>query len=499
MRGWRKNQANKQQHTMRFWVRYYPKSFLSLILVGFLLVALPFVFALIYSAVSIDQLAEQNRDTIFQAEQIAQGSRVLVDEIADMEHSVKLSLILSDGSLLSGYFQAHNKFVVTAALLAALRLNREQQQMLNSLRTAELALYKKVWLMRQAPADLKQPVSDFVPLVDDARNFLDHDLAPIEQEVNALQTKAARSRQIVLWQLLALLPFAVLLGVSFSVLIARPIRQIDRAIRLMGQGDLSKSVAVNGPQDLRRLGDRLNWMRLRLLELEQQKTKFLRHISHELKTPLTSIREGADLLADGVLGSLSHEQQHVAEILLNNSVQLQKRIEDLLNYSALQADYSVLFGQRVALRPLLESVVHDQQLAMMNKNLYLDLQCSDLTITCDEAKFKTIVDNLLSNAVKFSPHGACIKLAASQVDNTLIVDVLDVGAGVDPADQPHIFDAFYCGKAMPFGHIKGTGLGLSIAREYAIGHGGHLELMRINSLGAHFRLTLPMDSVLGRT
>ncbi|MHB1677164.1 MAG: sensor histidine kinase [Sulfuriferula sp.] len=476
-------------------LRHYPKSFLKLILIGFLLVALPLIFALIYSAMSIDHLAEQSRKTVYQAEQIAHGSRDLVDEVAAMERSVRLSLILGDASLLDGYFRAHTNFENTAASLAALSLSAHQEQRLNDLRASENSIFQEVESARQSPEVLRLGVGDFASLRDAARNFLDHGLAPIEREVNAMQAMAARARQIVVWQLLALIPFAIVLALGFSVVIARPIRQIDEAIRHMGQGELSKPVVVDGPLDLRRLGDRLDWMRQRLLELEEQKTRFLRHISHELKTPLTSIREGADLLVEGVVGELSAKQLHVAKILLSNSVQLQKRIEDLLNYSALQTEKSILVGHRVALRQILDTVLQDQDLAIMNKDLQIGVVCPDLAIECDEQKIRTIVDNLLSNAIKFSPLGARIEVSACQTDNHIQLNVIDAGPGVDAMDRDKIFDAFYRGRRTPLSHMKGTGLGLSIAREYVLEHGGTIELVERADGGAHFRVILPATNL----
>jgi two-component system sensor histidine kinase GlrK len=229
--------------------------------------------------------------------------------------------------------------------------------------------------------------------------------------------------------------------------------------------------------------------------LEEQKTKFLQHVSHELKTPLTSIREGADLLAEGVVGELSAKQLYVAKILLSNSVQLQKRIEDLLDYSALQTEKSILVRHRVELRQILDRVLQEQGLAIMNKSLQIGLDCPDLMIECDESKIRIIVDNLLSNAVKFSPPGSRIDISAKLVRDHIHLDVIDAGSGVDPMDRGNVFDAFYQGRRMPLSHIKGTGLGLSIAREYVLEHGGTIELVGQADGGAHFRVILPATNL----
>lgn len=473
-------------------LRRNPKSFLKLILIGFALVALPLIVALINSGVAIDQLANQSRKAVYQAAQIAHGSRVLADEITAMERSVRQTVILNDATLLEGYFQAHAKFAETATELAVLSLRADQKQSLAKLQSAELAIFQQVMAFRSSPQGLRDLVGNFAPLLDSARLFSSAGYTLIEHEVDAMQAMAGHARSVVSWQLLALIPFAILLALGFSVLITRPIRQIDEAIRNMGQGQLTQAIRIDGPEDLRYLGERLDWMRQRLLELEAQKNQFLQHVSHELKTPLTTLREGSDLLAEGVVGELNAKQQQIANILHVSSVQLQRRIEDLLNFSALQNEKSTLVKQPVNVKTMLEAVLQDHKLAVMNKALQIELAVPDLTLSCDEQKIKTVVDNLLSNAVKFSPRGGEIIISAQQVGDILQLDVTDAGPGIDEADREKLFEPFYQGRRAPDSHIKGTGLGLSIAREYAHAHGGNIEILQQSDGGAHFRLNLPM-------
>ncbi|MEO8991753.1 MAG: HAMP domain-containing sensor histidine kinase, partial [Nitrosospira sp.] len=314
----------------------------------------------------------------------------------------------------------------------------------------------------------------------------------IEREVDEMQDMAGYARFTVGWQLLALIPFAILLAFFFSVRIARPIRQIDEAIRNMGQGELFKPISVDGPQDLVYFGERLDWMRRRLLKLEEQKTRFLQHVSHELKTPLTAMREGADLLAEGVAGKLTEEQQRIARILHSNSIQLQRRIEDLLSYSALQAEKAALVKQEANLTKILNAVLQDQNLSIISKGLKIDISCPDLLTDCDEQKIKVIIDNLLSNAVKFSPSGGCIRIWTSKTAGMVQLDIVDAGLGVDEADREKVFEPFYQGRRILDSHVRGTGLGLSIAREYALAHSGNIELISKIGVGAHFRLTIPV-------
>lgn len=479
------------------WLRRYPSSFLKLILLGFALVGLPLIIALINSALSIDRLADHSRKAVYQAAQIAHSSRALADEIAAMERAVRQTHILGDTSLLEGYFRAHHKFETTAASLLELSLHAEQKELLTQLQALEASIFQKLSIIRQSPDQLRDLIGNFATLRDSAKTFSTLGYTLIEREVGEMQDMAGYARFTVGWQLLALIPFTILLAFMFSLRIARPIQQIDEAIRNMGQGRLSKAIRVDGPRDLVYFGERLDWMRRRLLKLEEQKTRFLQHVSHELKTPLTAMREGADLLAEGVTGELSEEQQRIANILHSNSIQLQRRIEDLLSYSALQTEKAALVKHKANLRTILEAVLQDQNLIIMSKGLRIELSCPELMIDCDDQKIKTIVDNLLSNAVKFSPQRGCISIWTKKVEETIELHVQDTGAGIDEADREKVFEPFYQGRRMLDSPIRGTGLGLSIAREYALAHGGNIKLVPHAGGGAHFRLTMPIHDPEG--
>ena len=139
--------------------------------------------------------------------------------------------------------------------------------------------------------------------------------------------------------------------------IARPIAEIDGAIRQLGGADFSQPISVRGPEDLRYLGRRLDWLRRRLEEFETQKNRFLRHVSHELKTPLTALREGAELLNDQVAGPLAPPQRQVVGIMRDNSVKLQRLIEELLDYQRALHAAASLEVKSIPLESLVEEAV----------------------------------------------------------------------------------------------------------------------------------------------
>lgn len=473
---------------------YYPKSFMQLILMGFVLVSLPLFYAFLNAALYVDRLANQSQKAVYQAVQATQGSRILVEQLTQMERTVRQFIILGDRSLLGDYAKSHQNFRETALELTRLPLDEEQRKELDEMVKREQKLFVSLQKNPLAPGTSKHMALEYVLLSDLAQSILAQSNLLIDREVNVLQQTASDAQRILLWQVLASIPIAVLLAVGFTILIARPIRQLDSAIRRLGSEQFSSAIEVKGPQDLENLGQRLDWLRTRLIELEQQKTRFLRHVSHELKTPLTVIREGSELLSDEVGGKLSEQQREIADILRSNSIQLQTLIEGLLSYHTSKFRNTALDLKPVKLKTIIDKVAADQKLAFVAKGLELKTYCCETAILGDEEKLRVIVDNLLSNAIKFSPEGGAIEIRLERDDRddkVLLLDVIDSGPGISEEDKGRVFDEFFQGKQVPGSHIKGTGLGLAITREHVVAHGGSIEILDDVTDGAHFRVTLP--------
>jgi two-component system, NtrC family, sensor histidine kinase GlrK len=471
----------------------YPQSFLKLLLVAFSLVALPLAFALVTSAIAVDRLANRSQSAVYQAVQATQSSRRLSEVLTAMERSARQIVILNDRGLLDAYKISRAQFEEVAAQFSDLPFDAGQRAELDEIIATERQIFDALSNTRLKPAELATQVRRFVAMAGHAQSIMVKSAGLIDREVESMRNTAAEAQRIMLWQALALIPVMIFLFIGFIVLISRPIRQLDSAIRQLGDGKFQTPVVVNGPADLEYLGGRLEWMRRQLIDLEQQKNRFLQQISHDLKTPLTALREGAQLLSDDVVGRLTPEQREIAQILRHNSLELQARIEELLDYGALQFMKRKLELAPLSPRLILEQVAQRQKLALQAKNLAFKVQAVDLTIVADADKMRIVVDNLLSNAIRFSPVGGAITMCMSEEAGNLVLDVTDEGPGIAAADQPHIFEPFYQGRTRGSGPVKGTGLGLSIARECVMEHGGNIEVVATAApRGAHLRVRLPL-------
>lgn len=471
---------------------YRPRSFLQLVLSGFALVMLPLIVAVIIATIRVDRLADQSQRTVSRTVQVLQISRTLAEQATAMERYLRQFQALGGESLFQAYTETHDKFQQGSHNLSTIIRDAVQEQQLLALRRKEQGIFEAVQTHLRHPELLSTLTPEFTLLKEMVRTMLVDNDKITDMDTEAMREEATKVQQILGWQALAFILGAVGFSGLFIGLIARPIRQIDQAIQRLGAGEFTTGITITGPRDLQYLGERLNWLRSRLCELEDEKRKFLQHVSHELKTPLTALREGTALLEEGVVGSLNEAQHEIVDILEQNGVQLQKLIEDLLNFHLLQARTTSLRRQRVPLGQLLDEVLNDHKLAMMAKALTVERAITPVALWVDKEKLRIAIDNLLSNAVKYSPQEGTIYVSLSHDTTRVFLDVIDRGPGIPVQDQTRIFEAFYQGKTTYEGHIKGSGLGLAIAREYVTLHQGQLEIVADGGQGAHFRMTLPL-------
>ncbi|WP_171013706.1 ATP-binding protein [Chitinivorax sp. B] len=470
----------------------YPKSFLMLVVIGFTLVGLPLALALITSALSIDKLSKQSQRAVIQATRFAQGARELADETDRMERNIRQYAILGDADFLDAYRSAHADFGKTMASLKQLALRQRYRHYLQNLGQLEAQIDTEVNVHAASIDRLVAALDRYEELGQAMSIVLKESDALIEREVESMSDMAAHSRNIVLKQLWMMMPVALGLIIVFAMMLARPVRGIEAAIAQLGRGDLRTPIEVDGPQDLRRLGQRLDWLREQLREVEEQKTRFLQQVSHDLKTPLSALREGADLLSDGSLGALTPTQKEVAGILRQNAIRLQRQIEELLQYGAVQSQARQVKLELVPLKQLVRKVMSGLQMQALNKSIDIQLVCPRAVTETDAEKLRVIIDNLLSNAIKHAPPQSAIQLGLAQHDDQLWVDVIDEGPGIPRSERTKIFERFYHRAAPEQGPVPGSGLGLAIVAEFVRALAGSIEVCD-REQGAHFRVRLPIS------
>ena len=463
-------------------------SFRQTLLAAFLLIAGLLAAASLGGLFTLERVMAQSRVATASALLLTADARQLAELRVAMERSARQYIVLDDPSLLRGFTQASDD---------ATRLLGEmgRHDLPQALATQWLAQIEPIKDELGGP---KASIQQREDALDQSFRTLDRLNAQIAEAVRrlddersaALQTQLEDGRASVGTQVLGAIVLAALLALAFGVWLTRPLKRLERAIAGLGENRMDAPVDIRGPSDLRSLGRRLEWLRLRLKELDEDKARFLRYTSHELKTPLAALREGVALLEDGVAGPMTADQREIARILGHNTATLQNQIEALLRFNAAAFEARRLNRSETDLRALLHALVEEQRLQWQARHLKIEVNGEAPELAVDADKLSAALGNLLSNSIRFSPVDGTLAITLSSSPGTVRIDLQDQGPGVAPADRERIFEPFFRGEVQPDDAVRGTGIGLSIVREYIQAHGGRVDLLS-DGPGAHFRIELP--------
>ncbi|MEL6367070.1 MAG: HAMP domain-containing sensor histidine kinase [Pseudomonadota bacterium] len=481
-----------------------PRSITALVLLGYAMIMLPLSIALGWTLLQLDRFATRSQSLIVSGVEATQNTRELQEQLSIMERVARQYLVAEDQEL-AEFLRADSDTI--AEVTTRLKRYAEDVQTRAMLGRIDLAVEELVSALPEGSGAVAGAIGRFIDAGDAARALEVQFQEGIDRQVFALKADAADTRTALIWQAGVLGGFSIFTMIFVTWRVSRPIRVLDRAINQLGEGRFSHRIEVVGPADLVALGRQLEWLRQRLLELAQEKNRFLRHMSHELKTPLANIREGTELLLDGSVGQLDAPQEEVTDILRSNGIRLQRLIENLLNFSAWQSRNEVLTASEFPLRRMVESILKVHALTIRSQRIRLLTTIDDVSVFADREMIRTTLDNLISNAVKFSPEGGALFIRAQRTENAFVLEVADQGPGIPMSERKKVFDAFYQGEQQHGGLVAGTGIGLSVVLECVQAHDGVVEICdeqravrtgRGDTVvlgGAHFRIEIPQQAM----
>lgn len=473
-------------------IPFRPRSIQQLTASGFLVVAGILIVALIITARQISGLSSQSQSTLRQSALAMDAVRIITEQASALERNARQFQIVGDREIFNLYQERRQLLQTAAHQLQQLQLDTEINSLVDTLLANEEFNFALLDSRNSRAAGAGTP---FVPLPDIAYRLSNQLGNWTSTQLQIIQTDTSSTQRWLLLQALVLSATAVMLAGLFTTLITRPLVQVETAINQLGSGTYEAPIRVDGPQDLVKLGNSLDWLRSRLKNLEQQRSSFLRHVSHELKTPLAAIQESAALMQDGVAGTINDEQRKLLVILLNNGQRLQALIDDLLRYHAEILSVLNAMPHPVRLDKVIDAVIESHEFVIANGKLTIQKDLHASTISGDAEQLRVIIDNLLTNAIKFSPEGGVIQVRVLHANGNVVLDVIDNGPGVPVTERDKIFEAFYQGSAAARNFFKGSGLGLAIVKEYTNANRGSIEVLS-REQGAHFRLQFPLEATV---
>lgn len=460
-----------------------PRSLLQVVLMGFVLVLMPLGGMIWHDSQALSHLSQLTSDEVERAVRDTRRATLLTTQAVDLERTLRRYAVLGDARILDTYRQQLASY---RELLATHRQSIPDAAVYGDLETA-LGWLDSLQELSKAKAEASSPQFD---RFNDANQQLEViTRSQVDEHVVRMRAAIAELRTEIWWISSFVAVLSLLLILLFTYLIIHPVRQIESRILSLGAGIEPDKRPVDGPAELVLLGERIGWLHDKLKELEQQKYQFLRHVSHELKTPLAVLREGADLLSEQLMGPLNGDQQEICQMLEENSRRLQTLIERLLDFNRLSQQEAFSLTP-VPLTPLLLELSAEYRLALESKQISVHLPPEPIVLQAEPYRLRLILDNLFSNAVSYGAKGGRVWIRAGQDANGSWLEVANEGPSIPLAERERIFEPFEQGSTVRHGLLKGSGMGLSIARESAMSLGGELTLIEDEQADVCFRLTL---------
>jgi len=467
------------------------RSLSQIFVIGVVLISVPLLAGTVLTFVYIERLSDDSRSLVVRSLEIGRETEKLIDHIEELSRTAQQYVVVGEEELYNLYTQKHFRLIDTLEWLELLVDKQEARQVLDEIKMVSESAYGQMQMVSRTP-DKEIGNKKFEKLVQLSGNLRSFSNTAIRNQLDiaAQRVDTARLTLYWIWGISSL--FVIAFIAVFAWFIAKPIRRIDSHIRRLGQGTFDEPIEIQGPEDIARLGARLNWLRGRLAEVDQIKERFFREMSHQLKTPLASIREGADLLMDESGRIAPDREREVLELVHNNSIELQRMLDNMMNFSAWRADPGNVYRDRFDIKQAAESVAQRFRASLLSRRLTICVDCPEnLLVEMDREKFRVILDNLISNAVKFSPEDGEITVSIAGDQGTVLIDVADQGPGVPPSERDRIFELFYLSDSPASSQSRGTGVGLALVQAYAEAHGGRISVESNEGNGARFRVTIP--------
>lgn len=474
-----------------------PRTFLNLLLVGFVIVSLPLTVGLFSTRSYLNKLDERSSRIIENTMGGIRDSQALTEYLINEERYLRLYEIVEAPKHLSKAVDWHRQSTDLLQKIQELPVAGDQRKHMLVMAAEMKELESQLDDLQASSVSKKEAITAVFKRLNDlhvqGKKVGSDVIVWVENEVDNMGLFVQKARRTLAYQTVGFIFLTILMIGVFAVLISWPIRQLNRSVERLGSGDFSSPIYVVGPKDIEIVAEKLEWLRKRLACLEEEKTKFLANISHELKTPLTSIREGAGLLSEEVVGTLDEKQRQVASILVSNSIKLQRLIDDILKVNMSEVGKREVKREMIKLNWFLEKIAGEQANKVLSKKLKLEMNLQDVIIFGNKKEIEDIFQNLFSNAVKFSPVGGIIRCSMKIYDKKVSCLITDEGRGVPSEQMVKIFDRYYTLQNAVDGNEEGSGLGLAIVKEYVGNHGGAIEVISCDEPGGRFQVTLPLD------
>lgn len=292
--------------------------------------------------------------------------------------------------------------------------------------------------------------------------------------------------------LVILMLLSVIILIFFTEIVYQPLRKITYATEQYASGNMHYEFQVESEDEIGYLAACLNYMASEIARSEDDQKKFVANVSHDFRSPLTSIHGYLEAMLDGTIPPEMHEKY--LNIVLNETERLTKLTNSLLTLNNLNTKGMLLNRTDFDINQVIRNTAATLEGSCRQRNIHIEavLTGDEFYVNADLDKIQQVLYNLLDNAVKFSHHDSVITVETTEKRNKLFISVKDTGIGIPKDDLKMIWERFYKSDASRGKDKKGTGLGLSIVKEIINAHGEHINVISTEGVGSEFIFSLPL-------
>ena len=338
----------------------------------------------------------------------------------------------------------------------------------------------------------EEMLSVFAPITSD---YKVKGYVVIHSSMNSIRSSVDSLLNISYILLVILFLLSLIILIFFTEIVYIPLRKITEATEQYASGNLHYEFSVESEDEMGYLAASLSYMASEIARSEDDQKKFVANVSHDFRSPLTSIKGFLEAMIDGTIPPEMHEKYLL--IVLNETERLTKLTNSLLTLNNLNTKGMMLNKTDFDINQTIRNVAASFEGTCRQKTIGIELVLTgdEMYVLADIDKIQQVLYNLLDNAIKFSHHNSCIKLETTEKHNKIFVSVKDTGICIPKDDLKLIWDRFYKSDLSRGKDKKGTGLGLSITKEIIQSHGEHINVISTEGVGTEFIFTLPKSSV----
>lgn len=339
----------------------------------------------------------------------------------------------------------------------------------------------------------QEMLSVFAPIT---ANYKVQAYVVIHTPIAGLQSKANTLLNISYLMLIVLFLLSLIILIFFTELVYVPLRKITTATEQYAAGNMGYEFSVESEDEMGYLAASLSYMAGEIARQEEDQKKFIANVSHDFRSPLTSIRGYLVAMQDGTIPEEMHGKY--LGIVINETDRLTKLTNELLTLNNISSKGMLLDKTDFDINKVIREVAESCEGSCRDKHIAIELVLTDdkMLVNADMSKIQQVLYNLLDNAIKFSHHDSSIKIETTEKHSKVFVSVKDSGIGIPKEDQKLIFDRFYKSDASRGKDKKGTGLGLSIVKEIIKAHEENINVISTQGVGTEFIFSLPKAAAM---